>query len=306
MKKGIWIAGLLCLVLGITLFSVGISMDAGKLNFGTLNKSFSQKVTALSIDCRGQDVLIRPSKDRNCYVTCSDYSDVSYTVELTNGVLSVIAEGSMFDGLFRWGDAKVTVQLPPDYFQGLYDSLEVSTGSGDILVEEGVIFQRSKLESTSGDISFRADVQGKMTIETTSGDIELEDRSSLFAHQVELATTSGEITVRGQNARYLSAKSTSGDVTLDSCDIHELTVNCTSGDVELRYVDLENCNLQTISGDVSAGVGKAMDFHCSSTSGDVDTPPPVTNGGLCQVSTTSGDIEIWIYSENDPERANRK
>lgn len=310
MKKTIWIAGILCLVLGTALVLIGAYFYTDTLDYQKLDKGFSGEITALCIDCDGQDVYIRPSADRNCRVSCTGFGGTEYSVELVNGVLFVTSKGETLESVFLRlfaGEAKVTVELPPQYFHEPYESLEVSTASGDILVEEGLIFQRCDLTASSGDVSFLADVWGRMNIETSSGDIKLADSSSAFSvHQVTLSTSSGDIRVEGQNAFSLSAQNASGDVTLDSCEIYELTVSCTSGDVELRYVDLESCNLQTISGDVSAGIGKTMDFHCSTTSGDIDIPPPATKGGLCQITTTSGDIRVWIYSENDPDRANRE
>ena len=104
--------------------------------------------------------------------------------------------------------------------------------------------------------------------------------------------------LKGQSAAALIVNTVSGDILLENCDFDVLTANAVSGEIELENVDTDECYLGTTSGDISAGLRKAMDFYCSSTSGEIETPPSVTGGGLCKITTTSGDIEVWIATRN--------
>lgn len=301
MKKGCWIAGAIILTLGIIVFAIGAGLSAESMEYQTEEKSFSGGIQSISIDCAAEDVYIRPSADNNFHVFCSGPAGSEYTIEVIEGTLTVTMQKEILDylTLFDFGnEAKITVQLPVGNAAIPFASLTVDAASGDIQVAERLLFRRCDLTTASGDISFRAEVQGKMSLETTSGDIYVEGSSQAPAYECILSSTSGSVVLKGQSAAALIVNTVSGDILLENCDFDVLTANAVSGEIELENVDTDECYLGTTSGDISAGLRKAMDFYCSSTSGEIETPPSVTGGGLCKITTTSGDIEVWIATRN--------
>lgn len=307
--KEFWIAGAICLTIGIIIFAVGAGLHADSVVYQNVEESFGSGIRGISVDCSAEDVYIRPSTDDEYHVFCSGSDKTSFNIEVSDGILTVTSTTEVWDSFLalNFGDgAKITVQMPVKNTEVPVESLTVDTASGDIQVAEGLLFRRCDLSTTSGDITFKGDVQGKMNMETTSGDIYVEDMSLAPAYECILNSTSGTISVKGLNVSALIAETTSGDACLENCDIGALTVNTVSGDVELEGVDADECYIRATSGDVSAGLAEAMDFHCSSTSGDIETPPSAANGGLCQITTTSGDIEVWIYSKNATARSDKK
>lgn len=301
MMKGCWIAGAIILTLGIIVFALGAGLSTDSMEYQTAEKSFSGGIQSISIDCAAEDVYIRPSTDGEFHVLCSVPSGVGYDIKVIEGTLTVTTQKEILDyfTFFDFGaEAKITIQLPVMNTVVCFESLTVETASGDIQVAEQLLFSRCDLTTASGDISFRADVQGRMKLETTSGDIYVEDFSQAPAYECILSSTSGSVVLKGQSAAALIVDTVSGDILLENCDFDVLTANAVSGDLELQNVDTDECYLGTTSGDISAGLRKAMDFHCSSTSGEIETPPSVTGGGLCQITTTSGDIEVWIATRN--------
>lgn len=307
--KGFWIAGAICLTFGIIIFAIGAGLSADSVVYQNVEESFGSGIRGISIDCSAEDVYIRPSTDDEYHVFCSGLDKTSFNIEVSDGILTVTSTTEVWDSFLalNFGDgAKITVQMPVTNSVVPVESLTVDTASGDIQVAEGLLFRRCDLSTTSGDITFKGDVQGKMNMETTSGDIYVEDISEAPAYECILNSTSGIISVKGLNVSALIAETTSGDACLENCDIGALTVNTVSGDVELEGVDADECYIRATSGDVSAGFAKEMDFQCSSTSGDIETPPSAANGGLCQITTTSGDIEVWIYSKNATARSDKK
>ena len=303
MKKAIWIIGGICFLLGIGLLAVGGYLYSGQMEYETVRKTISGEIQSVAIDCASQDVRILPSENAQCYVIYGDAEGVEYTIELTEGVLQIRADGEIWHknlaGIFG-RDPGVTLLLPPQYFHGPYGLLEVSTAAGDICIEEGLSFARGELSSTSGDICFRANVQGNLDLRTTSGDIELQDSAATYLpYLVNLSASSGTITVKEQNAFSISAKTSSGDVTLEKVRATDtITVSCTSGDIDLLDVDAGRYSLRTVSGDIAAGMRRAMDFRCDTTSGSIETPVAMADAGLCRLSTVSGDIEVWICTDN--------
>lgn len=301
MMKGCWIAGAIILTLGIIVFALGAGLSTDSMEYQTAEKSFSGGIRSISIDCAAEDVYVRPSTDNNFHVFCNGPAGSEYTIEVIEGTLTVATQKEILDylTLFDFGnEAKITVQLPVGNTAVPHESLTVETASGDIQVAEQLLFRRCDLTTASGDISFRADVQGRMKLETTSGDIYLEDSSQARAYECILSSTSGSVVLKGQSVSALIVDTVSGDILLENCEFDVLTANAVSGDLELQNVDTDECYLGTTSGDISAGLRKAMDFHCSSTSGEIETPPSVSSGGPCQITTTSGDIEVWIATRN--------
>ena len=309
MMKGCWIAGAILLTIGIIIFAIGAGLSVGSMDYQTVEESFSNGIHGLKVNCGAEDVYIRPSTDDQYHVFCSGSDKSEFKVEVIEGILTVTAERNYLDNLIFWGigeEMKITVQLPVANSITSLESLTIDTASGDVLVAENLLFRRCDLNTASGDVIFKGDVQGKMNIETTSGDITVEDASQAPSYECTLNSTSGSIIAKSLNATAFIVETTSGDVLLENCDFGALTANAVSGEIDLEGVDVDECYIRTTSGDVSAGLAKEMDFHCSSTSGDIETPPSASNGGLCQITTTSGDIEVWIHTRNSATRSDRK
>lgn len=309
MKKGCWIAGAILITLGMIIFFIGAGLSAGSMEYQTAEKSFDGGIQSIHVDCTAEDVYIRPSTDGEFHVFCSVPSGAGYDIKVIEGTLTVTTQKEILDyfTFFDFGyEAKITIQLPVMNTAVCFESLTVDTASGDIHVAEQLLFRRCDLNTASGDVIFKGDVQGKMNIETTSGDITVEDVSQAPAYECILNSTSGSVTAKNLNATAFIVETTSGDVLLENCEFGALTANAVSGEIELEGVDADECYIRTTSGDVSAGFVKEMDFQCSSTSGDIETPPSAGNGGLCQIITTSGDIEVWIYTRNSASRSDRK
>lgn len=308
MKKGFWTAGALCLTIGIVLFVVGGFFSSRSKVYQTVERSFSGGIRGISIDCSAEDVYLRPSTDNQYHVFCSGSEETEFSIEVIEGILTVTSDQEFLENLAAWdfeNQAKITVQLPVGNSVVPLESVTVSTASGDVLAAEKLLLRRCEITTASGAVSFRAAVQGRMRIESTSGDIFVEDPSKTPAYEFILSSTSGDLTLKGQTVSAIVVESTSGDMLLEDCEFGTLTANSVSGEIDLAGVDAEECYIQTTSGDVSAGLRRAMDFHCSSTSGDIETPASVS-GGLCQIDTTSGDIKVWIDSRNSVSQSDQK
>lgn len=67
-----------------------------------------------------------------------------------------------------------------------------------------------------------------------------------------------------------------------------------SGDIQLQDFDADMLKLHSNSGCVSGSLLSSKKFEISTNSGSVDVPPSDNNGGLCAVTTTSGDVTFRI------------
>jgi DUF4097 and DUF4098 domain-containing protein YvlB len=85
-----------------------------------------------------------------------------------------------------------------------------------------------------------------------------------------------------------------GDVTLtDTVASGNLRAETTTGDVTLTRADAATLHLKTTSGSVKGSLRTPKIFYTDTTSGSVDVPRS-TEGGICEIKTTSGDIRVTI------------
>ena len=67
----------------------------------------------------------------------------------------------------------------------------------------------------------------------------------------------------------------------------------TTGDVTLTRADAATLYLKTTSGAVTGSLLTPKIFYTDTTSGSVSAPK-YTEGGICEIKTTSGDIRVTV------------
>jgi DUF4097 and DUF4098 domain-containing protein YvlB len=142
------------------------------------------------------------------------------------------------------------------------------------------------VNSVSGDVRLRGEVDGPANLKTVSGDADLDRvEGDLSAH-----TVSGDLRV-GPTSGSSDLKTVSGDIRLQSV---------TAGDVRFT----------SVSGDIEIGIaeGSAVDVDAGSTSGDLSSEVPLgsepmqgdagTDGPtvVLRGRTVSGDVKVFRAS----------
>ncbi len=148
------------------------------------------------------------------------------------------------------------------------------------------------LETTSGEIRVQTATLESLTAKTSSGGIRME--SVTVAESVNAETTSGGISLLYTACGTLTVETGSGSIDLtDSTVTNHLGAETTSGSIRLTRADAATLNLKTTSGSVGGSLRTPKIFYTDTTSGSVDVPKS-TEGGLCEIKTTSGRIRITI------------
>lgn len=279
---------------GLTVLRTNLVADAAWRSTATLvtkNYPVSAGFTDISITEYYADVELRASRDGTVSVTTRDAEDVTHTVTVKNGTLSISRPEPTVGE--RWfhdddDDPKVVVYLPA----GDYGALTVNTTSGDVESASQLNFSAASLTTVSGDIDLMGSVTGAVNCTSTSGDIEL--RSPALG-AVKTSTTSGDTEITGALIQSLKAETVSGDVDLERTTASgAIEINTTSGDVDMESVDAASLNILTTSGEVEGSLLSGKNFSASSTSGRVNVPASTPNAGACTVSTTSGSIRLTV------------
>ena len=185
------------------------------------------------------------------------------------------------------------------YANGFLNTVTARSTSGKIslggkTVDGDCTITSADLKTTSGGIVVRKATVHDLIAKTTSGDISLDSLSVMEA--IDASATSGDITLLYVTCGSFAAETTSGAVELiDATTKGNVRIQTTSGSIRLTRADAATLDLKTNSGSVKGSLRTPKIFYTDTTSGSVDVPKS-TEGGLCEIKTTSGDIRI-TYSE---------
>ena len=326
---GLILAGLACIAVGHGLRGHEALID-GDSSFVATTFTPEGDFTSISVDTITADVEFLYAEDGICRVEANDRRGIVYTAEVKDGVLNLRAEDTRewYDhiGIMESGHAWLRVYLPAKS----YESLTVDVTTGDVTVGRDFSFSGNvTLSVTTGDVTLSASVQGDARLKATTGDILVEGTYQA----VTVTAGTGDVTVRGSETDSLSVTTGSGDVTLEEltaagvvrvksttgeqslrrviCDELDLDVNTgdvtladtvasgsiraetTTGDVTLTRADAATLYLKTTSGAVTGSLLTPKIFYTDTTSGSVSAPK-YTEGGICEIKTTSGDIRITV------------
>lgn len=226
--------------------------------------------SALKVQTLSSDVELIRASDGATRVESRHGDNVTETVEVTGGVLTVRHEQKHGAASFGGTQDRVTIYLAGD----AYDKLTVDTASGDVNVPDRFTFSSAAILTASGEVEFAAQC-GDLSVTAVSGDVE----------------------VRRVHAQHATFSSVSGKVQLKELTVDgDLAANTVSGDVELERCDAGRLKIGTTSGEVEGTLLTPKAFSASTTSGKVDVPASVSGAGACDVRTVSGDIELRVAS----------
>lgn len=276
------------------------------------------------------DIQILPASGNECTVVCDDSEYQYHTVSVENGTLVVeqTTEPQMIQfNVMILQEPAVTVYLP----ESQYADLSIDGSSGDILdVDPSFTFRNVQLKVSSGSIRFRANLVDDLTVNTSSGDILLENvhaqairtlatsgsitlsdceaqqdisaqtssgdicvADTKAAGSLHIASTSGQVELTNVTALSVTGNASSGDLQLYSVLINgQLSLETTSGSIFLDSSDAQSLFLRTSSGDVSGTLLSPKFFITHTSSGTVEVSDPDPDGGRCEITTSSGDIKI--------------
>lgn len=250
---------------------------------------------SINIDDTEFDVRLVPCTGDECAVVCADSETVKHTVEVENSALTITRVDTrpwyQRIGIYWYENTQVTVYLPA----GEYEDIYIKTVSGNITVPEDFAFGNAEVYSTSGNVSFCADTAEALTVKTVSGSIRIE---GVAQGDVKVNSTSGEIALRDMTPDSLTVGVTSGDIELTDVVVRgNMKLETVSGDVEFNRADAQTMKLKTVSGDIEGTLLLTKDFVTDTVSGNIRVPRSDSTKGICEIKTTSGDVEIDLADQ---------
>ena len=318
MKKGWIITAVVLVIAGAALFMtalVRVHFDWSKLGtaqYETKHYMAEGAFNAVAVETDETDITFEPSGNENCIVICTERTNVRHSVTVENGTLQikVIDERRWFDHINIFGKSlSMTVFLP----QSAYDALTVQTDTGDVTVPASFSFGSIDIKTDTGDVDCRASAAGAFKIKTSTGDIKI---AGVQAASVELTVSTGDIdasdlactgdiavtvstgdaTLTGVTCRCLTSRGDTGDLTLKNVRAEEtFDIQRDTGDVCFDGSDAAEITVKTDTGDVTGTLASAKIFTVNTSTGHIRVPES-TSGGICRVTTSTGDVKLSVAS----------
>lgn len=289
------IIGIILLAVGAAIFVYGYTKNREN-NFVTNTFNFDDgTVSGFDIDVSTEDLVFEVSTDGDLKVDCVEDARVPHTVTLSNGTLTIRKndERKWYEKIlsFAFIESKVTVYLPA----GDYGELKIKSSTGNITLPGELSFESANIDLSTGNLSMKSGARSSVTVESSTGKIEL---LSLKAGNIKLTASTGNITLNDVEASGdITAKASTGRVTVKKTVAEGvLNVHTSTGNVILESMDAKSLKIETSTGSVKGTILTSKIFSCSTSTGKVNVPTS-TEGGLCEVKTSTGSISLSIAAE---------
>lgn len=257
---------------------------AGPEEGGTLEFS-SEAVRAIDVTLTSGDTAVSFDPDPSAPVRLMGDTEELQVRTDGNGVLT-IRQGTLLNGSFSLLRALRSVDIRLILPRRSWESLSITTASGDVDIAAGLTAQRLSVKTASGDLELEHADCGEILFQSASGDFDAENISGA----VRAETMSGDISVRG-SLRALRCSTASGDVEARTDALPEqLDLSSKSGDCEAVLPGDEGFTVQfrTVSGDLFCG------FPLTGPMGGRSGEAVYLDGGsrTFRLSSVSGDLSL--------------
>ena len=266
-KKAIVLIASIIIVMGITFVGVIIARD---LNLETKTYDVTEEFSSVYVDVGDASVNILPSESAECKVTCVSKKGFNYSISVKDGMLLIEEDSSMswHEKIQMISKQEVSIYLPQDD----YNKIVVKGNSGDVNVKN-VTLDKIDIDITAGDV--------RVSGVTCNDDLKID-------------ITTGETRVTNSTCKNLYAKGDTGDFTMANVIATEkFKIVLDTGDVEFTGCDATEIYISTDTGDIEGGLLSDKIFIVRTNTGDIEVPR-TTSGGVCEITTDTGDVKIII------------
>lgn len=300
MNKGSkrWLLTAVILIIAGAVVFVGalasINFDFTKLStqkIETNTYEFTEDFDSIFVNVETAAVTFVPSDNDVCKVACVEEESLKHSAKIQDGTLTISAVDNRkwYDhiGIDFFCSPKVTVYLPEE----VYTSLSVATATGNIEIPDKFSFETVAVAGRTSNITCHAQVSKSVEVNTTTGNITL---GSAQTETVKLSATTGNVIVHDVACNELTAKSSTGHIQLKNVIAEEsMKAHNTTGGVEFGSCDAADIMVNTSTGDVEGTLLSEKIFITDTSTGRVSVPK-TTSGGKCEITTSTGDIDIGI------------
>ena len=319
MKKAtmIWlIVAAALIVAGASVFVTAMSLIRWDFNmlstvkYVTNEHIVDKEFTDIYIYTDVSKITFLPSSEDEVRVVSKEAENMQHTVAVNDGTLEIKLSDTRkwYDHitLFQLEIPVITVYIPA----GKYGSLKILTSTGDISVQNQFEFASADIKGSTADVTYCAKTEGDIIIHCSTGDIKLKDIS---ASNIDLKASTGKIELANVNTGDINIEVTTGKTVVTGVKCNNLTstgdtgkihltdvvangkfsIKRDTGDVTIEACDAAEVYIKTSTGDVKGTFLTNKVISAETSTGRLDYPK-LTEGGKCEIKTSTGDIKIFI------------
>ena len=293
--KVLLVAGIL-IVLGAILAGCGLfgikgdwSMFNGTSKMVTVQDTITEDFNSIDINVTVLDVELLPSDNGTCYYVERTWDKLFSNYKVENGTLKIGQDDARqwYDhiGIYS-GNVSMKLYLPKD----AYEQLTFNGSTGDLSVPSNFTFDCVTVKNSTGDVAFKAQVDGAVNISCSTGDVAI---SEVKCGNLSVSTSTGDVDISVVKCDNLSVSTGTGHCQMDSVNVAEkLLVASTTGKKFLNKMDCGSLNMTATTGKTSINnVNVSVDAHLTSSTGDWMLYNLVVTGDAKMESST-GDWDL--------------
>ncbi len=298
-KTKIW------LIIAFSLFIIGcvifvgvmstLKWDFRKLStvkYETSEYEITEEFNQILATTTTADIVLMPSEDGKCKIVCYEKTKVKHQVKVESGQLIIEAHDERrwyeYINLFSFESPKITIYLPAD----MLVSLSVSGNTGNVEIPSGFSFTDIDVKVSTGNVKITGVSANTIGIEASTGKVTLT--SVECSGDTSVTVKTGDTKLSSVTCGNLFSKGNTGDIEMKDVIANDnFNIERDTGDVEFKGCDAGEISIATSTGDVEGSLLSEKIFIAQTSTGDVDVPKS-TSGGICEITTSTGDIEIEI------------
>lgn len=300
MKKFIlWIIiALFFLIFGGTLFVISMTKlgwdfnKIGSYNFETNTYQIVEDFNKIEIDLTTTDIEFKPSTDGQCKLICYENVKEKHFFSVTDGVLKIttVSNKKWYDYIHLFSASPKMTMFLPNLDSA---SLNVKISTGDIIIPANFCFESIEILGSTCNVKCNASTVNQTKINVTTGNILIENAN---AKNYDLKVSTGDIKITNASCENFTSTGTTGEVKLNNLIAsNKIFIKRGTGDIEFYKCDASELILKTSTGDVEGSLLTGKTFIAKTDTGEIDIPNS-TEGGKCEITTSTGDIEVNIVS----------
>lgn len=304
------IIGCFLLVFGSGIFTLGLKNQQGNTDMTKTYNFDENTINSIDIDFSTSNIELIVSNDETKKVVCNETEKEYHTVEVVEGTLKIrkIDERKWYEKIFAFDFRKkeVKVYLP----SSTRCDVLIKGSTGKIKVNEGFSFKSVDIKTSTGDIDLSSKAEylnikvstgdvllnkintSSLNISGGTGDINIKDTN--VSGEIKINVSTGKVKIEDVKSTFLDIESSTGKVSITNTIINgDMKVDISTGDLSIKDSDAETLKITMGTGDITGNLLSSKIFNVKSSTGKISVPSS-TSGGLCEITTSTGDILITI------------
>lgn len=300
------IFGSIILGVGLIALFIGIYKKQYKVEYKTNTIELSSEFENIKVNIAETDFEIKYSETNK--IVFYEKEKIEHEAKVADNELVIKANDNRrwFEKWFFNGfeSMKATLYLN---FNNL-NNIVVNMSTGDLVINKEFNVNKLSFSGSTGDVKLYSKIS-ELSAETSTGDFKLSDanfdsinillstgdielNNINVINDINISSSTGDVKLNKVTGKNLSISTSTGDVKFDETTIeNKITAKTSTGDVEFNNSDSLTLYIETTTGDIAGSLKTSKTFYVK-TSGDIDTPR--TNGGDCDIVSSTGDVKIEI------------